>query len=233
MGRGDNKFLFGNGFLTGVGNVSLFDTREEYIRRDGITDFIFKQAKELYGDRVTKEDIFYYTYGFLHLPSYRKTFAADLKKSLPRLMLVDEPKIFWALAKAGRELAKLHLHYEAQAPPEEVIIEGEASGDYKVTKLRWASKDNKNELVYNDSIRIKNIPSEAQEYVINGRTPLEWIIDRYQWKEDAASGIVNDPNKWGEEHGDERYILRLLLSAITVSVKTAQIVRALPEVAWE
>ena len=63
-------------------------------------------------------------------------------------MLVDEPKVFWALAKAGRELAELHLHYETQAPPASVTVEGEASDDYKVTKLRWASKDNKSELVY-------------------------------------------------------------------------------------
>jgi predicted helicase len=34
---------------------------------------------------LTKEDVFYYVYGFLHSPTYRELFANDLKKMLPRL----------------------------------------------------------------------------------------------------------------------------------------------------
>ena len=43
---------------------------------------------------VSKEDIFYYVYGFLHSPEYRETFANDLKKMLPRLPLVEDVKDF-------------------------------------------------------------------------------------------------------------------------------------------
>ena len=59
---------------------SLFG--EELTRREGVTDWIFNRAKLLYGGDVTREDIFYYVYGFLHLPSYREKFSAELKKSL-------------------------------------------------------------------------------------------------------------------------------------------------------
>ena len=90
----------------------LFVSDEQYERRDGVTDFILNQARLIYGDAVTKEDIFYYVYGFLHLPAYREKFAADLKKSLPRIFLVNEPRKFWQLSKAGRQLAEIHLHYE-------------------------------------------------------------------------------------------------------------------------
>ena len=68
--------------------VTLFDSDDgesEYIKRDGISDFIYERAKKQYGKNVTKEDIFYYVYGFLHSPGYRETFANDLKKILPRL----------------------------------------------------------------------------------------------------------------------------------------------------
>jgi len=88
------------------GSKTLFDEEGEgdYIRRDGITDFILEQARKIYGNKVSKEDIFYYVYGFLHSPEYRTRFANDLKKSLPRIPLVNESKDFWAFSKAGRKL---------------------------------------------------------------------------------------------------------------------------------
>lgn len=214
---------------------SLFaDGRKaSYAKRGGVTDFILAEAQSLYGPRVAKEDIFYYVYGFLHLPVYRKTFAADLKKSLPRLFLVKEPKNFWTLSKAGRELAALHLAYESQDPPEGVTVTGEESGNYRVTKLRFAKKDDRSEILFNEDIRITGIPEAAYDYVVNGRSPIEWIMDRYQIKTDKASGITNDPNEWAKEHEDPRYILRLLLSVMTVAIKTKAIVESLPDVPME
>ena len=210
---------------------NLFDQgQDKYIRRDGITDFIYNQAQKLYGDKVTKEDIFFYVYGFLHLPKYRTEFAADLKKSLPRIMLVKTPKVFWQISKAGRALADIHLHYEDQPHTEGVVVEGAEKGNFTVTKLKFKSKDDKSTLIYNKDITIKNIPNAAHTYIVNGRSPLEWIIDRYQVKTDKNSGILNDCNKWGEEHGNPRYILDLILSCITVAIKTQEIVNSLPDV---
>ena len=191
-------------------------------RRDGISEFILQRAQELYGVDVSKEDIFYYVYGFLHLPAYREKFSAELKKSLPRIILSDK---FWELSKAGRQLAALHLNYESQ-PPAQVEVIGD--GDYRVKKLKLV--DDKRTLIYNDFITIKNIPPRSFEYVVNGRSPLEWIIDRYQVKKDTASGIVNNPNAWAIEHDNPRYILDLILSCITVSLKTLDIVENLPTV---
>ena len=190
-------------------------------RRDGISDWILNEARKRYGANVSKEDIFYYVYGFLHLPSYRERFANELKKSLPRITLSDK---FWELSRAGRELAAIHLNYERQPAPEGVQVIG--GGDYRVNKLRL-SKD-KTTLTYNDFITIKNIPPRSFEYVVNGRSPLEWTIDRYQVKTDSASGIINNPNDWSLEHDNPRYILDLILSSITVSLKTLDIVDSLP-----
>lgn len=47
-------------------------------------------------------------------------------------------------------------------------------------------------------------------------------------KTDKASGIVNDPNDWGDEHGNPEYILNLVKRIVTVSVETVAIVNALP-----
>ena len=202
------------------GQGSLFGENLE--RRDGISDYILTEARKRFGD-VSKEDIFYYVYGFLHLRSYREKFSAELKKSLPRIILSYR---FWEFSRAGRDLAEIHLNYETQPPAKVEIIGG---GDYRVKKLRFA-RDDRTTLIYNDHIKIKNIPARSFEYVVNGRSPLEWIIDRYQIKTDTASGITNNPNDWATEHDNPRYILDLILSCITVSLKTLDIVENLPEI---
>ena len=200
---------------------------ENLERRDGISDFIWNRAKLLYGMDVSKEDIFYYVYGFLHLASYREKFSAELKKSLPRIILSDK---FWQLSRAGRQLAEIHLNYERQPAPDGVEVIGAEKNNFGVKKLRFASKDDRTTLIYNDFITIRNIPPRSFEYVVNGRSPLEWIIDRYQVKTDSASGIVNNPNDWATEHDNPRYILDLILSCIAVSLKTLDIIEGLPDV---
>lgn len=79
-----------------------------------------------------------------------------------------------------------------------------------------------------DHIRISCIPDVAYEYVVNGKSAIEWIMERYAITTDTKSGIKNDPNDWSREHEKPRYILDLLLSVINVSVKTVAIVRSLP-----
>ena len=98
-------------------------------------------------------------------------------------------------------------------------------------KLRWGGKartPDKTQIVVNDNITLTGIPDEAHEYMLGARSALEWILDRYQVKTDKASGIVNDPNDWGLEHGNPRYIVGLIKKITHVSVETMKIVKALP-----
>lgn len=220
------------------GNLgTLFDQgKEHYVRRDGITDFIYNQCRERYGNKVTKEDIFYYVYGILHCKDYREQFAADLKKMLPRLPLVEVPADFWAFSTAGRKLAELHLNYETIPAYPDVKVIGAETKKFRVEKMKFA-KDGKNEdktkIIYNSYIRVENIPLETYDYVVNGKSAIEWIIDRYQVKIDKKSQIKNDPNDWGLEHNNPRYILDLLLSIITVSMETIRIVNNLPKLKFD
>ena len=212
-----------------VYHPTLFDTgNEEYTRKDGITNFILERCRESYGPKVTKEDIFYYVYGLLHSPDYRKAFAADLKKMLPRIPLVENPADFWAFSKAGRTLADLHLNYETQPACGEVVVEGAEQGNFHVEKMRFPDKKDKSVIEFNPWIKLTNIPLEAYDYVVNGRSAIEWVMERYQIKTDKASGITNDPNDWAQEHGKPRYILDLLLSVVTVSIETQKIISSLP-----
>lgn len=226
-------------------NQGIDNKIEKYTRKDGVTDWILTQCRKQYGykTQITKEDIFYYVYGILHSPDYRSTFEADLKKMLPRLPLVDSKEEFFAFSNAGRQLAELHLNYETIEPYRKCEIEfapftnkGD-SMNYRVEKMRFGKIDSKTAdksvIYYNTSIAIKNIPSEAYEYVVNGKSAIEWIMERYQVTTDSKSGITNDPNDWAKEHDDEKYIYNLLLRIINVSVQTVEIVKSLPKLKFE
>jgi predicted helicase len=214
-------------FATGGGD----DVIDGYARHDAITDYIHKEATTKYGPGVTKDDLFYYVYGFLHSEDYKTAFSADLKKSLPRIPLVDGAETFWAFSKAGRELAELHLNYETAEPYAGAVVTGQEKGDFRVDKIRFAKsagEDDKTTIIYNSSIKISGVPLEAYDYAVNGRSAVDWNLDRYQIKVDKDSGIKNDPNDWAKERDQPRYILDLILRIITVSLETMKIVRGLP-----
>lgn len=216
-------------------NPTLFDVagESEFIRRDGVSDFILGRAKKQYGKNVGKEDIFYYVYGILHSPNYRTTFSNDLKKMLPRIPLVEDVRDFWKFSKTGRALAALHINYETVPAYERVQVNGADSGFYRVEKMRFPKKGQQDTIIYNSKIVVSSIPTKAYEYVVNGKSAINWIMERYQVKVDKKSGIKNDPNDWAEEVGNPRYILDLLLSVINVSVQTVDLVNSLPRLEFE
>lgn len=87
-----------------------------YRRIDNITDEILAVYQNAVSDQVTKDEIFYYVYGLLHDPVYRETYAADLKKMLPRIPTPDSQVRFEQLSAAGRSLSDLHVGYESVEP---------------------------------------------------------------------------------------------------------------------
>ena len=225
---------------------SLFDdgADDDYIRHDGVTDWILKEVRSRYGGskNITKEMIFYYVYGLLHSPDYRERFAADLKKSLPRIPIVERVEDFMDFSQYGKKLADLHLNYETVAPYPEVNVMGdrkltgdESDYDYfrVIDKMRFKSKQDKSTIIYNSSIQVTNIPDKAYQYIVNGKSAIEWIVERYCVSQDAKSLIRNDANDWSREHNKPRYILDLLLSVINVSVQTVDIVNKLPKLKFD
>ena len=253
--------------------ATLFDEAEtnRYIRRDGITDWILQEVRNRYGGSraITKEHIFYYVYSLLHSLQYRERFADDLKKSLPRIPIVDNVQDFMAFYKAGKELADLHLNYEQGINIQATGQDGEYAyfaempmkayqthrvkvcGDIDIWKSGWTDATyqhfavekmrfakvrdengkliaDKSKIIYNGHITIESIPLKAYEYIVNGKSAIEWIMERYAVTIDKASQIKNDPNDWSKEHEQPRYILDLLLSVIILSCQTVDIVNALP-----
>ena len=170
---------------------------------------------------------FDYVYGVLHAPDWRRRFANDLAKELPRIPFAAD---FRAFARAGRDLAALHLGYETGP---EYPLELEFSGlgppqpaHFRLgpSRMRFADPA-RTALRINEHITLRNIPAEAHRYTVNGRTPLEWLIDRYRITRDPQSALVNDPNAW---FATPQALIPTIRRAVRVAVDTAKIVATLP-----
>jgi len=197
-----------------------------YTRVDNITDMILANSRATYGSAVTKDDIFDYAYGLLHSPAYRTEFAADLKRMLPRVPKVAD---FTGFATAGRELANLHVGYEAvdPYPLTEANTGNPTEGErYRVQKMTFGRGMDRSTVIYNAHLTLTGIPEDAYRYMLGSRSAVEWILDRYQVSLHKDSGIRNDPNDWSDE---PRYIVDLLKRIVTVSLDTMKIVDALPD----
>lgn len=204
-------------------NVSFMDMIN---KSRNLPRYIYEDDGILQGktDNILSDDEFYYVYAVLHSPEYRKKYSNDLQKDLPRI-----PQLFYKekYIEIGRKLAELHLNYESQPSWEGVKVEITSNlPDYSVRKMKHPKRGVLSSIIFNENITITDIPEDAYNYVVNGRPAIEWIIDQYQIKTDKKSGIVDDPNKFSE---DPKYILNLLLSIITVSMKTNELVDKLPE----
>jgi predicted helicase len=206
---------------------SSVDIQDGYRKLEAITDPMLSKYRSHYDDTIAKEDIFYYVYGVLHSPEYRSRFSADLKKMIPRIPMAED---FSAFSVAGRELARIHLGYESAEPwPLEGVPDRSASSsELLVTKMRFAKTGkvtDRSAIVFNSRITLGGIPDEAYEYQVNGKSAIEWIMDRYEVKTDKSSGIRNDPNLWSD---DPRYIVDLVSRVVRVSMQTIEVVNRLP-----
>lgn len=220
----------------GDGSPSDNDTNKDaagFTRRDAITDQALADFASHYERQdIAKEDIFYAVYAVLHSADYRQRYSNDLKKELPRIPF---PPDISAFIQAGRDLAHWHLNYESAEPfpLNEQITTTDYRGDDShlvVKKMQFAGKSrtpDRSRIVVNDQLTLSGIPDEAHEYIVNGKSALEWVMERFQYSRDDTTGIVNDPNEWSD---DPRYIVDLVKRVVRVSVETMQIVNSLPPV---
>lgn len=180
---------------------------------------------------LSLDDTFAYVYGLLNSRDYQERYANDLKKDLARIPIAKNKDKY---VEVGKALMDLHLNYEEVPVYEDVEVQLSANPSYVVTKMKFAKKRDENgksvndlsTIIYNQDITISNIPEKAYEYMVNGRSAIEWIIDQYQVKTDKKSGIIDDPNNYST---DEKYIFNLLLRIINVSMQTVDLINSLPK----
>lgn len=184
---------------------------------------------------VPEENYLFYIYALFHDKKFIEKYSNNLTKEVPRIPKLKNKNEY---IEIGKKLMDLHLNYEEVPAYEKVNIKYQGTPDYKVEKMKFAKKRNsegklekdKSTVIFNDTITIENIPEKAYEYIVNGRSAIEWIMDQYQVKTDKKSGITDDPNDFSD---DPKYIFNLLLSIINVSVQTVDLINQLPKLEIE
>ncbi|GAA7409882.1 hypothetical protein MM0350_04250 [Helicobacter pylori] len=188
-------------------------------RRDyAISGYALNLFRKHYGDNsITEEEIFYYIYAILHHKGYLEKYKNSLKKEEPRIALSPD---FKELSVLGKQLAELHLNYESGEMHESVkhttLMNTEEKGYYDVEKMTKKGDSIK----YNNHITITKIPKKAFEYALNGKSAIDWVIERYQKTMDEESLIENNPN----DYAGGKYILELLLRVIKLSEKSVDLI---------
>lgn len=221
-----------------IPNMDSLEKSQSFMRFDNEVDetSLFQNndnMNQAFADKLglNLDDTFAYVYGLLNSKEYQEKYANDLKKDLARIPIVKNKERY---VEVGRALMDLHLNYEEVPVYDGVEITPLVNPSYKVTKMRFAKKRDENgksvndlsTIIFNSDITISNIPEKAYEYVVNGRSAIEWIMDQYQVKTDKKSGITDNPNDYSD---DEKYIFNLLLRIINVSVQTVDLVNSLPK----
>ena len=192
-------------------------------RHDNITDWGLKQFREHYKDkRITKEDIFHYTYAVLYHPAYRRKYELNLKREFPRLPFYEN---FRQWAAWGKELMYLHINYESAKPFKLKRIDVQTNSTPR-SKLR-ADKVGGTIEIDSETV-LQGVPPSAWEYKLGNRSALEWVLDQYKEKKPSDPTIAEKFNTYRLADYKEA-VIDLLKRVCTVSVKTMEIINQMPK----
>ncbi|GAA7384983.1 hypothetical protein BD0137_08340 [Helicobacter pylori] len=201
-------------------------------RRDyAISGWALNLFRRHYKDNsIAEEEIFYYIYAIFHHKGYLEKYKNSLKKEAPRIALSED---FKELSVLGKELGELHLNYESGEMHESVkyttLMNAEEKGYYDVEKMKKETKKGEYRIIYNKNIVITKIPKKSFDYVVNGKSVIDWVIECYQFKIDKESLIENNPN----DYAGGKYILELLLRVIKLSEKSVDLIEKISEKRFE
>ena len=201
-------------------------------RVDNITDWCLDWFRSHYNNPdISKDQIWAYIYGVLHAPDWRNKYANDLSKGLPRIPFAPDLQAF---QHAGQKLIDLHLGYETSDPyPLNVETDQIATDPYRIGPgpMRWGGPNrdpDRSVLVVNDRCRITGVPDDAHQYTVNGKTPLEWAIDRLKPTVDNDTGHTNDPNTWHTWANNPEHLITHLQQLVRLSIETTRTINTLP-----
>ncbi len=196
-------------------------------RHYAISGYALNLFRRHYGDNlIAEEEIFYYIYAVLHHKGYLEKYKNSIAKEAPRIALSED---FKELSTLGKELGELHLNYESGEMHDSVeyttLMNAEIEGYYDVEKMTKKG----DRITYNKNIAITKIPKKAFEYVVNGKSAIDWVIERYQKTMDKDSLIENNPN----HYAGGKYVFELLCRVIKLSEKSVDLIEKISEKRFE
>ncbi|GAA7828238.1 DEAD/DEAH box helicase family protein [Helicobacter pylori] len=196
-------------------------------RHDAISGYALNLFRRHYEDNsIAEEEIFYYIYALLHHKGYLEKYKNSLTKEEPHIALSED---FKELSILGKELAELHLNYESGEMHASVeyktLMNAEEEGYYDVETMTKKG----DRIHYNNHIAITKIPKKAFDYVVNGKSAIDWVIERYKKTTDKDSKIKNNPN----DYAGGKYVFELLCRVIKLSEKSVDLIEKISEKRFE
>ncbi|GAA8682354.1 DEAD/DEAH box helicase family protein [Helicobacter pylori] len=198
-------------------------------RYNAISGYALNLFRRHYKDNaITEEEIFYYIYAIFHHKGYLEKYKNSLAKEAPRIALSED---FKELSILGKELAELHLNYENgemhTSVKHNLLENAEVEGYYDVVQMKKDKKGDR--IIYNNHITITQIPKKAFDYVVNGKSAIDWVIERYSITKDKDSLIENNPN----DYAGGQYVFELLCRVIKLSEKSVDLIEKISEKRFE
>ncbi|GAA8586050.1 hypothetical protein HpDR63_06460 [Helicobacter pylori] len=235
MGNGKDFSALVSDFISDYGLISPNQAYPLYYyddlgnRYNAISGYALNLFRRHYKDNaIVEEEIFYYIYAIFHHKGYLKKYKNSLAKEAPRIALSED---FKELSILGKELAELHLNYENgemhTSVKHNLLESAGMEGYYDVVQMKKDKKGDR--ILYNQNIAITKIPKKAFEYVVNGKSAIDWVIERYSITKDKDSLIENNPN----HYAGGQYVFELLCRVIKLSEKSVDLIEKISEKRFE
>ena len=224
--------------------LPLYCYNKDGNRIDNITDWGLEQFHNYYNDsKITKLDIFHYTYAVLHNPAYRRKYELNLKREFPRLPFYDD---FHQWVSWGQQLINLHINYETVEPYPLRRIDLPLDQDNKAEfndisrlpanvqvypptpKVKLKADKDRGRIIVDTVTTLEDIPEIAWEYRLGSHCALEWILEHYKEKKPKDPTIAERFNTYRFVDYKEQ-VVELLQRVCTVSVETMRIIREMED----
>ena len=151
-------------------------------------------------NNATPEEILAYIYALLFSPSYKERYYEYFKINYPKIVFLNDEKIFHSLVEQGQRLIDLHLIKHIPSN-KDIVLDFIISSDslisepsYFIKKISSKDRFKNNTIFLNDDICISGVSDDVWEYSIGGYKVLDkWLKYRvgYECKKSELLHFLN------------------------------------------
>jgi len=150
-------------------------------RDTNINGRVLSQLSDAYGEPVSAEEVFYYTYAVLYTPQYRLKYSEFMESDFPKIPFAEDADVFKQFSELGQDLTEYHLLTHSDLGSPGVKFEGtdgnevsDRTGEYN------RHYDAETERCYvNADQYFTPVPQDVWEYEIGDRpVAKKWIQNR-------------------------------------------------------
>jgi predicted helicase len=146
---------------------------------------------------LTDDDLFHYVYAMLNCQTYLAKYATILGREMPPVPFLDKLINVRDFVDAGKKLCEIHANFGSAIPYKQDNLFAELGDQNDIfsdlnKRIKIVKHQSYFSLNCGTQILIDNVPNDALEYVVGGRSPIEWVLKRCKPRDYKASSIIDD-----------------------------------------